>query len=1198
VLSYALSTLISTSPMSDDLPYDRALDLENGSSGAKLLTHIQRGSKVLEIGPATGFMTRHMTEQLDCAVTCIELIPKLAEVSAKYCQRMIVENIESVDLEAELGEERFDYVIFADVLEHLVDPWSALQRVRKFLNPTGQCLASIPNVSYAGVVLELLSGTFHYRKEGSLDKTHLRFFTRETVKSLFEESGYEISLWDRTVLAPPSSEFKANLHSTPGHLRHLLQLNKDWDTYQFLVVAPMRSIDESEKELPRPEFTPAPVNPLLNLRQVQLFWATGEGFSEANSAVRFVKFSNELQHLEFDLVGAGQLDFLRFDPTDVEELFEFASLEVLHNGSRVFEWHSTANSFTAEIRPRFYNAEALTGLENPVQVALNEDPQIVTGNFSPLGLKISELKVKVTVRFFPGLTAAEIIRCLEQRVGEIASLSSAQTVRLRALEHEHAPLVARAAELEHRLKEQREQSNKEREALELAMSEVRLADLAELRHQKDEALSKAAGECADMRRTVEELSLELQVKHQTLEEQQALQSKSDEAAHASRNEIAQLHAALGSCKQAVDDKERHIQNVQAHIHELNALRAQAVEARDAVLQSVPGRIVAAIRKLSRIAKAPFRLAKRLMRHGTNLVERVNQRFNRLRSVQQREGLYGLAWRREAQRALEKPASAGAYPLDEAAASTPQYVPGQLAYEPRISIILPTYNSDPAFLNAAIDSVLAQTYPHWELCIADDCSTAPHVRGILEGYAAKDPRVRIVFRAQNGHISAASNSALEIATGEFLALLDHDDTLMPFALLEVTALLNQDRTLDIIYSNEDKIDTHGNRSEPTFKGGWSPDYFTAFMYMGHLAVYRSKVVRTLGGFRKGFEGSQDYDLALRVTEKTSRIAHIPKVLYNWRMHPESVAQNLDCKPYAFVSAQKALTEALRRRGFANGDIHQTPFKGLYRPRYPFGRDARVSVFLLSDDRKSAEESITELRAKTEFQGLEILALSSSTAKCFQVRKFGDRDVIVEAPRGCTPTQFWQYGCKICSSPVVLLLDGKLTPHNPDWLESMLEHALRPEVGAVGAKLVSFDGWVLHAGYSIIDQEMFSNFFASRSSDVGYAARLVVTNNVSAVSSKCLMIRRKVLEKTKILESEYRTVEAFEADLGLSLLREEKRILTTPYAQLILQHSPFKSRVDLRKLGADFVKLDSRHKLSVFVDPYYPKGLTSGIVRIAA
>ncbi len=1184
--------------MSDDLPYDRALDLDNGSSGAKLLAHIKRESKVLEIGPATGFMTRYMTEQLGCVVTCIELIPTLAEASGKFCQRMIVANVESVDLDAELGDERFDYVIFADVLEHLVDPWSALQRVKKFLSVNGQCLASIPNVSYAGVALELLSGTFHYRKEGSLDKTHLRFFTRETVKALFEESGFEIAVWDRTALSPSSSEFKANLHSIPGHLSHLIRLNKDWDTYQFLVVAPMSSLDKSEQESSRAEFAPAPVNPLFNLRQVQLFWSAGQGFSEAHSAVRFVKYSHELQNLEIDLVGDGQLDFLRFDPTDVEELFDFATLEVLHNGVRVFEWHSDSTSLTDQIRPRFYNAEALTGLEQPVQIALSEDPQVVIGNFSPLALNISELKVKISIRFFPNLAAAEIIRRLEGRVGEVASLSSAQTERFRALESQYAPLEARAAHLEHRLEEQAQHALTERTALELAMSEVRLAELADLRRQKDEAVSKLLDECAEMRRSVEELTLQLKVKDQALEEQRALQSRTDETVQTSRAEVAHLQAALVSCKQAVDDRERHIQNVQAHIHELDALRVQANDARDAVLRSVPGRIIAGVRRLARIAKAPFRRAKQLTGRAKAVGERLNQRISRLRTVQQREGLYGLTWRRDAQRALENPAKPDAYPSIETAAAATTYAPGQLAYEPTISIILPTYNSIPAFLRAAIDSVLAQTYPHWELCVADDCSTAPHVRTILEEYSAKDPRVRLVFRPQNGHISAASNSALEVATGEFLALLDHDDTLMPFALFEVASLLNKERALDIIYSNEDKIDTHGNRSEPTFKGGWSPDYFTAFMYMGHLAVYRAQVVRKLGGFRKGFEGSQDYDLALRVTEKTTRIAHIPKVLYNWRMHPESVAQNLDCKPYAFVSAQKALTEALRRRGFANGDIHQTPFKGLYRPRYPFSQDARVSVFLLADDRKSAEESITELRAKTGFQQIEILALSLTPAKSFQVRKFGDRDAIIDAPKGSTLTQFWQYGCKVCSSPVVLLLDGKLTPHNPDWLESMLEHALRPEVGAVGAKLVSFDGWVLHAGYSIIDQELYSNFFASRSCDVGYAARLVVTNNVSAVSSRCLMIRREVLEKTQALRSEYKNVEAFEADLGISLLAQQKRILTTPYAQLILQHSPFRSRVDLRKLGDDFVKLDTKHKLSSFVDPYYPTGLTSGIVRTAA
>jgi hypothetical protein len=215
---------------------------------------------------------------------------------------------------------------------------------------------------------------------------------------------------------------------------------------------------------------------------------------------------------------------------------------------------------------------------------------------------------------------------------------------------------------------------------------------------------------------------------------------------------------------------------------------------------------------------------------------------------------------------------------------------ELPYKPLISILLPVYNTDEIWLRRCLDSVLAQLYPHWELCIADDASTAKDIRRVLEKYRARDKRIRVVFREVNGHISAASNSALSMAIGDYIALLDHDDVLTPDALYEIASLVNQQPEADMIYSDEDKIDVQGRRHSPFFKPDWSPDTFLSLMYTCHLGVYRTALVRHIGGFREGFEGSQDYDLVLRLTEHTERICHIPKVLYHWRSIPESSAAN--------------------------------------------------------------------------------------------------------------------------------------------------------------------------------------------------------------------------------------------------------------------------------------------------------------------
>ncbi|WP_407960125.1 glycosyltransferase family 2 protein [Enterococcus faecium] len=252
-----------------------------------------------------------------------------------------------------------------------------------------------------------------------------------------------------------------------------------------------------------------------------------------------------------------------------------------------------------------------------------------------------------------------------------------------------------------------------------------------------------------------------------------------------------------------------------------------------------------------------------------------------------------------------------------------------AYRPLISILMPVYNVEIKWLEKCIDSVLDQTYDHWELCISDDASTDPAIRKCLESYQAKDDRIKVVFRQENGHISLATNSALEMAEGEFIALLDNDDELPPFALYEVAKVLNIHPELDLIYSDEDKIDADGNRFDPHFKADWSPDTLMGNNYISHLGVYRTSIVKKLGGFRKGYEGSQDYDLVLRVTEQipADHIYHIDRVLYHWRTIPGSTASNGEAKSYIYDSGVKALTDALSRRNI-KGSVRPGRISGFY------------------------------------------------------------------------------------------------------------------------------------------------------------------------------------------------------------------------------------------------------------------------------
>ena len=306
---------------------------------------------------------------------------------------------------------------------------------------------------------------------------------------------------------------------------------------------------------------------------------------------------------------------------------------------------------------------------------------------------------------------------------------------------------------------------------------------------------------------------------------------------------------------------------------------------------------------------------------------------------------------------------------------------RLPSRPLISVLLPTYNSPEKWLRRALDTVIGQAYPEWELCIADDASGKAHVRRVLEEYAARDPRIRVMFRGRNGHISAASNSALELARGEYVALLDHDDELSPNALLEVAEAICRHPQWKLIYSDEDKIDERGRRFDPYFKPDWNYDLFLGQNCISHLGVYRTDLVRSVGGFREGFEGSQDWDLALRVAERlrVDEIGHIPKVLYHWRAIAGSTAAGLHQKNYALEAGRRAVAEHLRRVGL-KAEVSELTI-GHLRITHELPAPAPlVSLIVPTRDRVDllgrCVQSILEL---TDYPGFEILVVDNQSVE---------------------------------------------------------------------------------------------------------------------------------------------------------------------------------------------------------------------------
>jgi GT2 family glycosyltransferase len=476
---------------------------------------------------------------------------------------------------------------------------------------------------------------------------------------------------------------------------------------------------------------------------------------------------------------------------------------------------------------------------------------------------------------------------------------------------------------------------------------------------------------------------------------------------------------------------------------------------------------------------------------------------------------------------------------------------RFARRPLISIAVPTFNSPAPFLRAMLDSVLAQTYSNWELCIADG-STDPKVAELLRDYAEGDLRIKINILGRNEGIAGNSNAAIALATGDYVALLDHDDALAPFALFEMVRAINDQPDADLIYSDEDKLSPDGAvRYEPIFKPDWSPDTLRSYNYICHLSLFRRELLTELGGFRAGFDGSQDYDLVLRATDRTERIVHIPKVLYHWRTHSASTAYDPKAKTYAFESARKALAEHLQRRG-TPGTVEFGPID-TYSIRYHLPTKPLVSIIIPNRDQSDVLRTCIKSIDRSSYKNVELVILENGSKEAATHAYY---DELARRPnvRLLTWDQPFNYSAinnfavRHSAGEVLLFLNNDIEALNGDWMERMLGHVLSPKVGAVGAKLFYPDDTIQHAGVVVGLGGVAGHVHYHYPRDVGgYVARLVVAQNFSAVTGACLMCRREALESVGGFDERF--VIAFnDIDFCLKLREKGWLIVWTPEARL--------------------------------------------------
>ena len=527
--------------------------------------------------------------------------------------------------------------------------------------------------------------------------------------------------------------------------------------------------------------------------------------------------------------------------------------------------------------------------------------------------------------------------------------------------------------------------------------------------------------------------------------------------------------------------------------------------------------------------------------------------------------------------------------------------GKFPRTPTISFITPVYNTPERYLRSMIQSVIAQSYPHWELCLADDASTAPHVRPVLEEYRARDPRIKVALREANGHISAASNTALELATGEFIALLDHDDEIPPDALYWVVKELNDHPGAALLYSDEDKLDFSGVRTMPYFKCDWNYDLFLAHNLITHLGVYRTDVVRQIGGFRTGFEGAQDYDLALRFIDRIApaQIRHIPRVLYHWRMLAGSTAVGAGEKGYAAERARRAVQEHMERKGIA-AEVETIPQMAVQRVRYrlPEPRALASIIIPTRNGQKLVRQCIDSIRAKTRYEPYEILLVDNGSDDAAAIASFHalrDQGVVrlLEDPRPFNFSRINNQAAREARGEYLVFLNNDIEVITPDWLGELVSHAQREEIGAVGAKLWYPNDTIQHAGLVLVAGLAAHAHHGRKRGDHGYFSRASLTQSLSAVTAACLCVRRKVFEEIGGFD-ETLAVAFNDVDLCLRLQAAGYRNLYTPYAELYHHESASRGYEDTPEKMQRFQReadiLRARWMPVLMSDPYYNPNLT--------
>ncbi len=1069
------------------MKYDFQLDLGMNTSTGKMIAAIQDNSTILEFGPGNGRMTEYLIREKKCDVSIIEFDKELYQHVMTFARDGFLGDIESYLWTDYFQGETFDYILFADVLEHLRDPENTLKTVTPFLKDDGKVLITFPNLAHNAVLIDLFNNKLSWRKYGLLDATHKTFYTQDGFEKVFAAAGLSIAEEDYTFAPVGNIEIDSEYSDLPLTTQFYFRNRPYGEVYQYFFALGKHPLE----------------NPLIH------------SLYNSNHEMQI-----EVQYLYADVA--------------VEVRSELIQANLYTKENLSFTLNVPENVKQIRLLPKFWSGVVDTVIKNQDGETLKTDTNALWSD-------------EVSYAF--GKDAPFINFDCQDLVGESVSVNF-DFLYIGDLSHLEGKLINedhRLAEYVNKLEEEARQKDWE------------VSSIVERYYET--FVNSGASKKEFNKASIHEIKELVNYNIDSI--------TSDDDAHSvlirgwgySKNDLLPLDYIVPIHQGAVytvKDLKRSDVVFQYKLDEKKKYGFEIIikgfkttNKVDLIFVLKDGSTIGVNAKVGQAI--PHKIRNRVsfavgLIRSRGLIQTIKYVGFRLKN----RDLYASWIKRHETLDVQKI----------------QEVISQFAYKPKISIVVPVYNVEEKWLEACVASLKAQCYTNWELCLADDCSSNGYIKTMLENYQKKDERIKVVFREKNGHISEATNSAISISTGDYVSFMDNDDELAPNALYEVVKALNQDQTIDFLYTDEDKKKLNGERFDPFFKPDWNPTLILGHNYITHYVVVQRDLLDKVGGLRSEFNGSQDYDFVLRATELAKNIYHIPKILYHWRTVETSTAYNPESKNYAYVAGQKAIMNALERRGI-DAEVTMTPNYGTYKVAYILPYEPRVSILPLENggNYKTLVEETLKLTQYKNFEIILPLNLESKFEKNDHLHFIAESSINEQARQ--------------VTGEFILFMNNTAIPKNKDWLTELVNYAWNKNVGVVGGKVVNPQDIVLNAGISFdeFSQQLEFDQRGISNKTLGYYFRLAMPRNVYGVTEECLLIRKGNFEK----------VGGFRLDLPKQSRGIDLSLKVRSQLKLAVLWEPYSILVDLHQRSYEITKKETQELLSLWskeaaADPY--------------